>query len=246
MRDKRTLYYRYVSRAELKFILRNFYIMSRSGITYFTYERYDDANRAQERLALERRPEYRIGPIPEEEMPFIPYKGVVPPTPPFPGGAPEIYITEPLFLVPTLDPVYLLGIYEFNPRGSGGVFIKPCCEIVMDGEALVKRFREASRMVEKALEWEAVRARYDRIERRLREIAGKWNLTLRPFPWDRMEVDLVGRAFLINIRLGDEPYVVSLRTWRGEEVREERVEKARDVDEIPLVVEEILSSFLSR
>ena len=88
MRDKRTLYYRYVSRAELKFILRNFYIMSRSGFTYFTYERYDDADRAQKRLALERRPEYRIGPIPEEEMPFIPYKGVVPPTPLFPGGGP--------------------------------------------------------------------------------------------------------------------------------------------------------------
>jgi len=246
VRDKRTLYYRYVSRAELKFILRNFYIMSRSGITYFTYERYDDADRAQERLALERRPEYRIGPIPEEEMPFIPYKGVVPPTPLFPGGAPEIYITEPLFLVPTLDPVYLLGIYKFNPSGSGGVFIKPCCEVVMNGELLVKRLGEASRMEEEAWEWKVVRTRYDSIERQLRKIAGKWDLTLRPFPWDRMEVDLVGRAFLINIRLGERPYVVSLRTWRGGKVREEHVERVHDVDKIPSVVEKILSWSLSR
>jgi len=116
----------------------------------------------------------------------------------------------------------------------------------MDGELLVKRLGEASWMEEEASGWAAVRARYDRIEHQLRGISEKWNLTLRPFPWDRMEVDLVGRAFLINIRLGDKPYVVSLRTWRGGEVREERVEKVRDVGEIPLIVEEILSSFLSR
>ena len=101
-------------------------------------------------------------------------------------------------------------------------------------------------MEKKAVGWEAVRARYDKIEHQLRGIAEKWNLTLRPFPWDRMEVDLVGRAFLVNIRLGERPYVVSLRTWKGGEVREERVEKACDVSEIPSIIEEIIFSFLSR
>jgi len=148
--------------------------------------------------------------------------------------------------VPTLDPVYLLGIYEFNPYGSGGVFIKPCCEVVMDGELLVRRLGEVSQMKEEASGWAAVRARYSSIEQRLRGIAERWNLTLRPFPWDRMEVDLVGRAFLINIRLGDSPYVVSLRTWKARDVWVARVKEVHDVDKIPSVVEEILSWFLGR
>ncbi|GBC74838.1 hypothetical protein HRbin06_00145 [archaeon HR06] len=59
MRDKRTLYYRYISLNELKSILKDFKIESKSGITYFTYERYDDPNVAYNYLALAKKPDFR-------------------------------------------------------------------------------------------------------------------------------------------------------------------------------------------
>jgi len=247
MRDRRTLYYRYISKDELISIFKKFKVESLSGITYFTYERFDDANEAQRRLALSKRPEYRIGPIPEEHMPYIPYKGTVPPTKSAPGGAPEIYITEPLFLVPELDPVYLLGIYKFDFGDEKGRFIKPCCEVRFGNEVLVEKLEDLSKnsyVSEEKLNntWEVVKDRYRRIEGELRRIAESWGLKLRPFPWDEMYVELVGRGFLIRVDLKNENNIeLKLVKWRGGKVSEEEsIGRAESIEGVPSMIEETL------
>ena len=72
VRDMPTLFYRYVGEQEKDFIEKNAMIKSKSSRgTYFTTNRHSSAAEAQQELALSRPPEYRIGPIPADEMPDL-------------------------------------------------------------------------------------------------------------------------------------------------------------------------------
>ena len=95
-----TAYYRYVSDLERQFIGQKKVIMSRSGSTWFTPDRYDTAAEAQQKLALPASPPWRIGPIPSDEMPDfdrVPLRpvGVANGQP---GGGTECATSKPVYL----------------------------------------------------------------------------------------------------------------------------------------------------
>lgn len=107
---RQTGYYRYVGEAELAYINANREIRSLSGITHFTPDRYDDPDEAQRFLALERRPQYRVGPIPEGEMPefdAVPLQEVEFKGPDRPGGGTEMATTAT---------VRLFGVYDLGSK----------------------------------------------------------------------------------------------------------------------------------
>ena len=62
-------FYRYVSEPEYRSIMANRVIVSWTGRTYFTPDRYQSAAEAQRKLALGDLPAYRIGPVPADELP---------------------------------------------------------------------------------------------------------------------------------------------------------------------------------
>lgn len=101
-----TVYYRYVSRGEIQYIQANKHIMAKSGVTYFTPDRYDDPRVAQSMLAMPNKPDYRIGPIPADEMPDfdvvgIQSVGVVDAS--RPGGGVEAATSATAYLFATYD-----------------------------------------------------------------------------------------------------------------------------------------------
>lgn len=62
-------FYRYIGQQEANDIDQHRVIRSRSGTTWFTPNRYDNATQAQRELALPTSPAYRVGPIPADELP---------------------------------------------------------------------------------------------------------------------------------------------------------------------------------
>lgn len=101
-------YYRYVSAQELAHIRTSRTVRSRSEVTYFTPDRYDDPNLAQQRLAMPHVPEYRVGPIAADRMPdfdVVPLQPVGFVDPSRPGGGVE---------AATSGEVRLFGFYEFR------------------------------------------------------------------------------------------------------------------------------------
>ena len=106
------LLYRYVSAAEKQFIEETGMIRSSSGITYFTPDRYEDPVEARSMLALAATPEWRIGGIPDVQMPdfdALPMR-VVSPGAGQPGGGTQCA---------TSRPVYLFGITKLTGGSSG-------------------------------------------------------------------------------------------------------------------------------
>lgn len=107
---RQTGYYRYVGEAELAYIRANREVRSLSGVTYFTLDRYDDPDEAQRFLALERRPQFRVGPLPEDEMPefdALPLQDVEFKGADRPGGGTEVATTAT---------VSLFGVYDLGSR----------------------------------------------------------------------------------------------------------------------------------
>jgi hypothetical protein len=94
-----TSYYRYVDERERRFIEDNRFVMSKSGFTFFTPDRYDTAAEAQKYLALPAPQPWRIGPIPADEMPDleVPLRpvGVANGQP---GGGTECATVKPVYL----------------------------------------------------------------------------------------------------------------------------------------------------
>lgn len=86
-----TLFYRYVGNSEAKDIENRRVISSRTGVTWFTPNRYDSATQAQQELALPLVPTHRVGPIPSDELPDLDVTSLQPVAPAFgyPGGAVE-------------------------------------------------------------------------------------------------------------------------------------------------------------
>ena len=103
-------FYRYVSSSEMGRIRETRQIGSRSGVTYFSPDRYDDAQEAYRRLALPRPPDFRVGPIPDDEMPdfdVVPLMSVGFVDPNRLGGGTE---------AATSRPVRLFAAYDFASR----------------------------------------------------------------------------------------------------------------------------------
>jgi hypothetical protein len=77
--------------------------------TWFTLSRFRDQAIAQQLLALNHVPDYRVGPIPADEMPDfdVHRQKIVQPVGNLPGGAIECCTTHP---------VYLFGCYNFGTR----------------------------------------------------------------------------------------------------------------------------------
>lgn len=101
--------------AELHYVRNNRQILARSGVTYFTPDQYDNPDEAQRMLAMRHRPEYRIGPVPADEMPdfdAVPLQSVGFVDPSRPGGGVE---------AATSGTVYLFGAYRFGTGGYVGV-----------------------------------------------------------------------------------------------------------------------------
>ena len=73
--------------------------------TWFTPARFRDPAVAQRLLALDHLPEFRVGPIPADEMPEFDALGpqIVQPVGNLPGGAVEVCTTQP---------VYIFGCYN--------------------------------------------------------------------------------------------------------------------------------------
>lgn len=94
------LFYRYVGDDEKEFIEENNMILSYSGETYFTLDRYDSAEEAQQYLALPVRPAWRIGGITAERMPEMDAVAEcrVRPMHGQPGGGSECATSEPVYL----------------------------------------------------------------------------------------------------------------------------------------------------
>jgi hypothetical protein len=95
-------FYRYVDKNEKDLITKEKRIQPGPGQSYkyFTPDRYDSGADAERWLALHYRPEYRIGPIPADEVPdfdHIPLR-VVGPANGQPGGGLEAATTQPLYL----------------------------------------------------------------------------------------------------------------------------------------------------
>jgi hypothetical protein len=93
-------YYRYIGEREKEFIEKQDTVRSLSRVTFFTPDRYDSNEVAQRRLALPRRPVWRIGPIPDSQMPSfdrLPLR-VVGPANGHPGGGVECATSHPVHL----------------------------------------------------------------------------------------------------------------------------------------------------
>lgn len=95
-----TTYYRYVDDAEKNSIDQSGFIQSKSGLTWFTPARYDTATDAQKFLALPFLRNWRVGPIPSDEMPDfdkVPLRPVAP-AHGHPGGGVECATSHPIYL----------------------------------------------------------------------------------------------------------------------------------------------------
>ena len=93
-------YYRYIGEREKEFIEKQDMIRSNSKVMFFTPVRYENGEVAQRRLALPHRPVWRIGPIPESQMPSfdkLPLR-VVGPANGHPGGGVECATSETVHL----------------------------------------------------------------------------------------------------------------------------------------------------
>jgi hypothetical protein len=68
--------------------------------TWFTPTRFNDPAAAQQLLALDYVPQYRVGPIRADEMPDFDVHGpqIIQPVGNFPGGAIEVCTTQPVFI----------------------------------------------------------------------------------------------------------------------------------------------------
>jgi hypothetical protein len=99
------VYYRYVSSAdEMEYIFTTRTIMSNSGVTYFTPNRYEDAGEAQRKLNMPSLPLYRVGPTSADMMPGFDIVDLQP----VPGALGDAVEAA------TSRPVYLFGIYDFR------------------------------------------------------------------------------------------------------------------------------------
>ncbi len=88
--------YRYVSEAEKEFIECEGIIQSTSGKTYLSPEQYRSATRAQQRLSLRDKPEYRVR-IPRENLPLdVAEPTIVEEAYGQPGGGLEMRTTGPI------------------------------------------------------------------------------------------------------------------------------------------------------
>jgi hypothetical protein len=98
MWGKRFLF-RYVSRGEWHSICKRGYVLSRSGMTYFTAEWYEDAAEAQAKLSLPERPEFRVGAIPWDWLPDeMVCEGLASPKYGQPGGGHELAVRGRTFV----------------------------------------------------------------------------------------------------------------------------------------------------
>lgn len=79
------------------------------GEPWFTPTRFEDPVDAQRLLALQRTPQFRVGPIPADEMPDFDVCGPrrIQPAYGQPGGAVEVCTTMPVFI---------FGCYNFGSR----------------------------------------------------------------------------------------------------------------------------------
>lgn len=75
-------------------------IESKTEVTYFTPDRYDDPREAQAKLALANLPEWRIGGIPDSQMPDFDALSlrVVSPWGKQPGGGTQCATSRPVYL----------------------------------------------------------------------------------------------------------------------------------------------------
>jgi len=141
--------------------------------------------------------------------------------------------------------VYLLGIFDLNNK----VYLKPCCEVKFNNELLVKSFGSLTLRSNpnNQINWEDILNQYETLKGVIEDFCKKRNLTLRPFPWDRAEVNMVGRGFSINLGFTTQsinnskvnPIWVSWRRWFGEKVKEEVVkQELKDSYEIKEALDE--------
>jgi hypothetical protein len=95
-------FYRYVDANEKNRIMRQKVITRGPGQTvkYYTPDRYDRAADARRYLSLHYAPQFRIGPISEDEIDFdyIQSPRIVAPANGQPGGGREVATTQTLFL----------------------------------------------------------------------------------------------------------------------------------------------------
>ena len=95
-----TTHYRYVDDAEKDSIDGGGIIQSKSGLTWFTPDRYDTAADAEKFLALPSPRNWRVGPIPSDEMPDfdkVPLRPIAP-AHGQPGGGVECATSHPVYL----------------------------------------------------------------------------------------------------------------------------------------------------
>ncbi len=95
-----TTYYRYVHDGEKNSIEDSGMIRSKSGLTWFTPDRYETAAEAEKFLALPSGRNWRVGPIPSDEMPDfdkVPLRPVAPANGQ-PGGGVECATSLPIYL----------------------------------------------------------------------------------------------------------------------------------------------------
>jgi len=100
-----TSYYRYLDDAEKNSIDDKGVILSRSGLTWFTPDRYETAAEAEKFLALASARKWRIGPIPSDEMPdfdTVPLRPVAP-AHGQPGGGVECATSHPIYLFKVVE-----------------------------------------------------------------------------------------------------------------------------------------------
>jgi hypothetical protein len=108
-----TFFYRYISnQKEADQIIEERRVQSLNTATqyetWYTPVRYDDAEQARQELAMYQVPGHRIGPILEVFLPPLRIQlRIVGPAYNNPGGGLEIS---------TLEPVWLLGLWGFNPK----------------------------------------------------------------------------------------------------------------------------------
>ena len=96
-----TTYYRYVDDVEKDYIEDSGMIRSKSGFTWFTPDRYGTAADAEKFLALSSARNWRIGPIPSDEMPDfdkVPLRTVAP-AHGQPGGGVECATSHAVYLL---------------------------------------------------------------------------------------------------------------------------------------------------
>ncbi len=95
----RAVYFRYVSAAERDYICAENCVLSFSGVTFLSPDRYESGEEAARALSLPDQPVWRVGAIGEDWLPdiVVPRRRVIPAFGQ-PGGGWEVAVRGPIYL----------------------------------------------------------------------------------------------------------------------------------------------------